>query len=143
MAGPDKTPAHRPCDEFWHGTEVAIAGEKTVSGLTVDAAGHVWGVTAGSLFELDPATGQVLRTTVLAPFDWSKVGEWYPIPTKIGYQRADGQLYVTARGRLFRLDPATLADSAPAATAAHSLVVHDNGAAYWVNGKDLHEGRFS
>lgn len=121
---------------------VPIPGEKAVSGLTIDGDGHVWGVTAGSVFELDPATGQVLRTAVLAPFDWSAVGEWNPIPTKIGYQAADGHLYVSVRARLFRLNHDTLADSAPAGTSAGMLVTHSNGAAYWVAGQNLYEGRF-
>ena len=126
-------------DKLWD--VVPIAGEKAVSSLTVDAQGHVWGVTSGKVFELDPATGQVLRTAEIAAFNWGGVGNWNPITVKIAYDPADNQLYLTTRGRLFRLDESTLANSAPTISAG-TLVAHSNGTKYWINGQDLYEGQF-
>lgn len=126
--------------KLWEVTPVP--GERAVSGLTVDADGHLWGITAGKLFELDPATRETLRTHEVAPFDWSSVGEWNPLPTKVSFDPGDGQLYVTARGRLSRLDPETFADSAPPGTAAAQLVSHPVGDKYWIVGQHLYRSRW-
>ncbi|MGH3727657.1 MAG: hypothetical protein ACRDTU_02775 [Micromonosporaceae bacterium] len=118
---------------------VPVPGEKSISGLTVDADGHLWGVTAGTLFEFDPATQTTLRTKVLASFDWN-VGEWNPIATKVSF--SDGHLYATARGKVWRLDEATLTDSSPGVSGG-AFTLHPDGTGYWINGQDLYEGKFS
>jgi streptogramin lyase len=126
-------------DKIWD--VVPIAGEKAVSSLTVDAQGQIWGVTAGKIFELNPATGAVLRTKQLVAFDWSKVGAWNPITVKIAYDAADNSLYLTTQGKLWRINESTLADSG-LNIAAGTLVSHTNGTKYWVNEQDLYQGRF-
>ncbi len=126
--------------KLWETTPVP--GERAVSGLTVDADGQLWGITAGKLFELDPATQQTVRTHEVAPFDWSSVSEWNPLPTKVHFDPQDGQLYVTARSHFSRLDPETFVDSAPPGTAAAQLVSHPNGDKYWIAGQHLHRSRW-
>lgn len=120
-----------------------VPGERAISGLTVDAEGHLWGITAGTLFELDPATRETSRTHEVAPFDWDSVSEWNPLATKVSFDAGDGQLYVTARGRFHRLDPDTFADSAPSGTAAAQLVAHPDGDKYWIVGQHLYRSRWT
>jgi hypothetical protein len=83
-----------------------------------------------------------VRTHEVAPFDWSSVAEWNPLATKVRFDAADGQLYVTARGEFHRLDPETFVDSAPADTAAAQLVAHPSGDKYWIVGQHLYRSRW-
>lgn len=119
-----------------------LPGERAISGLTVDSAGHLWGISAGKLFELDTETRETVRTHEIAPFDWSSVSEWNPLAAKVRFDAVDGQLYVTAQGRFRRLDPSTLTDSAPLGTAGAQVVAHPDGDKYWIRGQRLYRSRW-
>lgn len=105
----------------WQG--VPIPGERAVTALAVAPDGHVFGATAGKVFEFDPATRTVLRTAELAPYDWSAgTSVWTSAELRFG---ADGALYANILGTLRRLDPATLTGPVVATNIEHFTVAGD------------------
>jgi outer membrane protein assembly factor BamB len=109
---------------------VPAPGKPTVSGLTIDDDGRLWGIAGAEIFAVDPAAQQV--TTRLS-FGGSQSGVG-----KIEFNPVDGMLYgVLAGTEVYRLDPATgqkyVLRSGPAA----HLAVHPNGDVYFSGGSEL------
>ncbi|TDQ00372.1 PQQ-binding-like beta-propeller repeat protein [Labedaea rhizosphaerae] len=100
---------------------VPIPGELGVNGLAFDGQGRLFGVTAGTGFELDPGTRQVLRTKEYAAWDWGPVIGFTPRTVNLAYDPDDGYLYGTAVGTFLRIDPDTMTNTAPGVPAQPSL----------------------
>ena len=85
--------------DFYHQIE-GIATHKGIRYLGVhpnaeiyafDGQGHLFGITAGMGFELDPATRQVLRTKEYVAGNWGPVIGFQP--RAVTYDPNDGHLY--------------------------------------------------
>jgi hypothetical protein len=84
-----------------------VAGDLALGSITFDAAGNLWGLTPDALFELDPATGQTLRTTKHQTYPWQTVTQVW-LDTYIE-QGSDGMLYGKVQGKAYKIDPTTMA----------------------------------
>ncbi|MCW3819241.1 PQQ-binding-like beta-propeller repeat protein [Micromonospora sp. DR5-3] len=86
--------------------EIELAPEvQAVTALAVAPDGKLWAIDVGRLYELDPATGQVLRRTQLMPYLWQGASLWVSADLEFA---EDGTLYALSRGTLFQIEPATL-----------------------------------
>lgn len=82
-----------------------VPGATDISELTVDSAGHVWGLTsAATVFEFDPATRTVLRTIQAVPPASVTKDIWGIGSLFFGN---DGLLYGSSGGSVFSADPNT------------------------------------
>ncbi|MGD7705219.1 hypothetical protein [Microlunatus sp. Y2014] len=84
---------------------VPVAGRQGVTGLLVDPDGSVWGVAEELLIRIDPQ-GEV--------HVYGAVSRRYPAPPEfiwawayLNWSSRDGMIYGSARGTMFRIDPAT------------------------------------
>ncbi|GIP35219.1 WD40 repeat domain-containing protein [Paenibacillus sp. J2TS4] len=86
--------------KVWEG--IPVPGEKAISALALDRDGFLWGLTAGTLFQFDPVSKQVLQTKELFPYDWSAVPHYW----RGGYlhYHSDHYFVGSTLGRLFRYD---------------------------------------
>ncbi|MEU9508053.1 hypothetical protein AB0D32_17450 [Micromonospora sp. NPDC048170] len=111
--GLGSTPTDRTAKIFaWDTTrnaklwEITLSPEvEAVTALTVAPNGNLWAIDMGRLYELDPATGQVLRKTQLTPYLWQGAAVWVSADLEFA---EDGTLYALSRGNLFQVDPTTL-----------------------------------
>lgn len=79
-----------------------LPGEGAVTNLTTFSDGSVWGITAGTVFEFDPATRSVGRTLRVKPFDWSSPTHVWVSGRTV--ELSDGSSYVVVLGDLYQLD---------------------------------------
>lgn len=100
-----------------------VPGASTINELTVDRDGRLWGLADGTLFQFDPATRTVLRTTTIHT-QGVAAGEgelaWHP----------NGYLYGVSRQRLFVADPLAGTATVVPTTGAHRITVSGNGTVY-------------
>ncbi|GAA3548760.1 hypothetical protein GCM10022419_031350 [Nonomuraea rosea] len=82
-----------------------VAGDLALGSITFDASGRLWGLTPDALFELDPATGQTLRTAKHQTYPWSTATQVW-LDTNIVFHR--GFLWGKTQGKVYRIDPATM-----------------------------------
>ena len=84
--------------------EPVVPGAEVIHALAFDGAGSLWGMTdTGVLFQYDTAAGEVVQhvqTTLVHSNIWGS-------QSTLDLNPADGMLYGTAAGSLFRIDPLT------------------------------------
>lgn len=81
-----------------------VPGERAVTSLVLSSTGSLWGIGTGTLFEMDPSDGTILRSKKLVdPAQTDFV--WAGTALDIG---PDGYLYAFANRQAMRIDPVTL-----------------------------------
>ncbi|MDR8411084.1 hypothetical protein MTP10_20420 [Nonomuraea sp. 3-1Str] len=88
-------------------TSTPVAGDLALGSITFDGDGRLWGLSPDALFELDPATGQALRTVKHQTYPWSTATQVW-LDTNIEPGR-DGRLYGKVQGKAYRIDRGTMA----------------------------------
>lgn len=84
-----------------------VAGDLSLGSITFDSAGKLWGLTPDALYEIDPATGQTLRTVKHGTYPWATATQvWLDTNIELG---GDGKLYGKVQGKAYKIDPATMA----------------------------------
>lgn len=109
--------------KVWEG--VPVPGDAAVTALAVAPNGHVFGVTAGKLFEFDPATRTVLRVEQVASFPWSPTQQVWR-SGQLAFTAA-GDLYAEVLGTLYRVDTTTMARTRLAGSVDQLLVTPQGG----------------
>jgi streptogramin lyase len=112
-----------------------IAGERAVTALVAAPNGKLWGITVGKLFELEPKTGAVLRTTKLYDYTFSNTVIVYDsAELAVG---ADGMVRAqTGDGKLMLINPMTLTTTT-LATGVSKPSFAANGDVYYLRGGSL------
>jgi hypothetical protein len=95
---------------LWRSTPLPT--EQGVNGLTFDGQGRLFGQTYGTVFELNPATGELLRSVEEFAYNWTTVSNFQPRAVNMAYDPGDDMIYTT-NGTTRRIDPDTLADVGP------------------------------
>jgi hypothetical protein len=95
---------------LWRSTP--LPQEQGVNGLTFDGQGRLFGMTYGTVFEISPATGALVRSVQEFAYDWTTVTNFQPRAVNMEYDPADGAIYAS-NGWTRRIDPDTLADVGP------------------------------
>ncbi|GAA4430676.1 hypothetical protein GCM10023169_34380 [Georgenia halophila] len=107
--GLDSTPTQDTAELFaWDiedgllGSAPVVEGAEVIHSLAVDGQGRLWGMAdTGALFEYDTETGDVVRTVetgIVHANTWGTNNE-------LDHNPADGHLYGSAAGQLYRVDP--------------------------------------
>ena len=97
-------------DVLWRSTP--LPQEQGVTGLAFDGQGRLFGQSYGTVFELDPATGAMVRSVQEFAYDWTTVTNFQPRAVNMAYDPGDNSIYTT-NGVTRRINPDTLADSGP------------------------------
>jgi hypothetical protein len=84
---------------------VAVPDANMISGLFVGPDKNVWGIGNGELFVFDVAARKAVTRTRLFPASKSKRAGWRDATMTV---HPDGNVYGTAGGRLFRVEPKTM-----------------------------------
>ncbi|SDS51588.1 hypothetical protein [Jiangella sp. DSM 45060] len=84
---------------------VPVAGDEGVTGLTVGPDGLIWGVSEDTVFKYDPAQEQIVYSEKLLGHRYGSGTVWAWAYLVTG---ADGNVYGTNRGSLFRIDADTM-----------------------------------
>ncbi|WP_219471820.1 hypothetical protein [Nonomuraea rhizosphaerae] len=86
---------------------VPVPGDLALGSITFDDQGRLWGLTPDTLYELDPATGQTLRSVQHQTYPWATATQvWLDTNIELG---RDGFLYGKVQGKAYRIDRATMA----------------------------------
>ena len=111
--------------------EIVPAPDKpTLSGLSFDGRGRLWGVAGGEVFAVDVRTR---RVTDRLAYSGSESGLG-----RIAYNPVDRMLYgVLAGAEVFRLDPRSHVKSVLRSGPAAQLAVHPGGDVYFSSGAEL------
>ncbi|MFG1954041.1 hypothetical protein [Micromonospora sp. NPDC048830] len=116
----------------WEG--VPVPGEKAVTALRRAPDGTVWGITAGTIFQFDVASRQVLRTQKIRDVDWGGIQHlWTSGEIAFG---GPGEMFALIRGELYLIDPATLRRELVASAVEH-FVRADDGSVYVIRNQHL------
>lgn len=92
---------------------VPLAGERGVNGLAFGTDPNVIvGVTAGKAFRYNVSTRQLLSSTTLLSYTWTR--SFVPRAVNLTFDPNDGYMYGTTVGTFLKLNPSTLANTAPA-----------------------------
>ncbi|WP_433519116.1 hypothetical protein ACQP2T_28500 [Nonomuraea sp. CA-143628] len=87
-------------------TSTPVPGDLALGSITFDDDGRLWGLTPDTFFELDPATGQTLRSAQHQTYPWSTATQvWVDTNIELG---RDGMLYGKVQGKAYRIDRATM-----------------------------------
>ncbi|WP_019632116.1 hypothetical protein [Actinomadura atramentaria] len=89
-------------------TAVPVPGERSISGVTTDDQGHVWGFSTCTVFEFDPVAQKTLRTAKYCDYPWDTVHHLWR-DAYLYFDPDDGYLYGKAQAKVFRIDRSTLA----------------------------------
>jgi hypothetical protein len=83
-----------------------VEGDLTLGSITFDDQGRLWGITPDAVFEMDPATGQTLRTSKHQTYPWAtlRVPVW--LDTQIFFH--DGHLWGKTQSKVYKIDRATM-----------------------------------
>ena len=105
---------------------------KAIGSLSFGPDGLLWGAAYGTIFAMDPATLEVVKSREIVPTDWGFSHLWRP--TYLEW--AHGQLYTTLGYSLIVVDPVslrseTLVEDAPL------LAVGEDGHLYYSAGTNL------
>jgi hypothetical protein len=95
---------------LWRSTP--LPDEQGVNGLTFDGQGRLFGMTYGTVFEISPTDGSLIRSVKEFDYDWGPVVGFQPRAVNMEYDPGDGSIYAT-NGRTRRIDPETLIDAGP------------------------------
>ena len=120
--------------KLWQTTP--IPGERAITSLITGPDGHLWGITVGMLFEMDPATGAVLRTKKLYDFEFT---DGYSVWSsgKLGVAPDNSLTAQIIGGTLLSIDPATLRTTELASGVSRPAFAL-NGDVYFVRDTDLY-----
>ncbi|MCW3819226.1 PQQ-binding-like beta-propeller repeat protein [Micromonospora sp. DR5-3] len=119
--------------KVWEGP--AIPGAKAITALIVAPNGHVWGSTAGTLFEFDPVNRTVLRTLEVQPFDWNVDHVWRSDHLAFA---PDGALCGNFRNTVACVDTTTLAVDRLATGIDDVWTMDADGVMYYARGGELY-----
>ncbi|MPV36461.1 carbohydrate binding domain-containing protein [Georgenia subflava] len=111
---------------------VPVPGEENVSGLTFDADGNLWGMTANELFRFDPQTLEVVERQRYFDVDDSAA---YWTTRELFWH--DGKLVGQTASRLFEIDPETL-EMTVVQTGVQNLAIDRLGSYYYNRGGTLY-----
>ncbi|MET0132746.1 MAG: PQQ-binding-like beta-propeller repeat protein [Kibdelosporangium sp.] len=95
---------------LWRSTP--LAREQGVGGLTFDGTGRLFGQSYGTVYELNPANGALVRSVQQFAYDWSTVSNFQPRIVNMAWDPGDNHIYTT-NGTTRRINPNTLADTGP------------------------------
>ena len=95
---------------LWSSTP--LPDEQGVNGLTFDGQGRLFGMTYGTVFELNPGDGQLLRSQQYFGYDWTKITNFQPRAVNMAWDPGDNKIYAT-NATTRRIDPDTLLDLGP------------------------------
>lgn len=119
--------------KLWQTTPVP--GERAITALVTGPDGNLWGASVGVLFEMDPATGTVLRTKKFYDYTYSDSAQvWTSAALSFA---ADGSLTAELQGNLLSIDPATL-NATQLASSVSQPAFAPNGDVYFQRGTDLY-----
>lgn len=110
---------------------VPVPGEENVSALTFDDDGMLWGMTANDVFQVDPASMEVVRHERY--FDVDDSAAYWTTRELVWH---DGRLVGQTAGRLFEIDPATM-ELTTIQTGVQNLAVDRLGNYYYSRGGEL------
>ncbi|CAG7623512.1 outer membrane protein assembly factor BamB family protein [Actinacidiphila bryophytorum] len=125
-------------DVLWRSTP--LPQEQGVAGLTFDGRGRLFGQTYGTVFELDPATGALVRSVQEFAYDWSVVANFQPRAVNMAWDAGDDSIYTT-NGVTRRISPDTLADAGPNFRTSFASVA-PGPSKFYVQGGNLLEVRW-
>ncbi|MFI6288369.1 PQQ-binding-like beta-propeller repeat protein [Streptomyces sp. NPDC051018] len=82
-----------------------VPGDLALGELAFDGSGKLWGLTPDALFEMDPATGETLRTAKHQTYPWENQTQvWHD--TDLVFHA--GLLWGKTQGKAYRIDPASM-----------------------------------
>lgn len=82
-----------------------VAGDLALGELSFDGSGKLWGLTPDAVFEMDPATGETLRTVKHQTYPWeTQTQVWHD--TNLVFHA--GYLWGKTQSKAYRIDPATM-----------------------------------
>nr|WP_240930168.1 PQQ-like beta-propeller repeat protein [Streptomyces coryli] len=112
-----------------------VEGERTVSSLTFDGRGVLWGATAGVLFRCDPASRKVASRR-LAPYEWPVDGGY--ALADLRFNPRDKHLYGTMPNLgLYRLKPPSWKPEVLTARPVYRMLLHSSGDVFAGDGAEL------
>src|SRR5690606_34705842 len=114
-----------------------------VPALVMAPDGTLWGITAGTVFTVDPATGTITRAVNYYPQNWGTMSGQYANMGELYIDETDGFLYGETYGSSLRIDPETWDNTAPAGMSQGLVVQHPSGAGYWFSGQNLLSAEWS
>ncbi|TDP94953.1 PQQ-binding-like beta-propeller repeat protein [Labedaea rhizosphaerae] len=115
----------------WRSTP--LPGEQGVGGLTFDGQGRLFGMTYGTVFEMDPTNGALLRSVKEFDYNWSVVASFQPRAVNMEFDPGDGYIYAS-NGNTRKIDPGTLVDQGPNYKAGFAAVSPGASKFYVQNG---------
>ncbi|MFF0450719.1 hypothetical protein ACFYT4_30765 [Streptomyces sp. NPDC004609] len=82
-----------------------VPGDLALGEIAFDDKGRLWGLTPDALYEMDPATGETLRTARHQTYPWETATQvWHD--TNLVFHA--GYLWGKTQGKSFKIDPATM-----------------------------------
>src|SRR5690606_8007528 len=96
--------------------------------------GSLWAVDMGVLYELDPATGEVMRSSTLTPYVWHAASVWVNADLKFN---SEGSLFALSRGTVLRIDRDTLRTRTLATGATNYSLAVDGNDIYFARSDEL------
>lgn len=123
--------------------EATLSAEvRAIEAIKVGPDGRLWAVDVGTLYELNPVDGAILRSAQLMPFFWgSNTG-----PIWVGADiefTAGGVMVVLARGTLFEVDPGSLRHTRRAAGISNYVITVHGEQVYLARGDEMFRLRTS
>ncbi|MEU0569517.1 hypothetical protein ABZ297_29650 [Nonomuraea sp. NPDC005983] len=82
-----------------------VAGDLALGAITFDDQGKLWGLTPDALFEMDPATGQTLRSVKHQTYQWSTVTGVF-LDANLEFHQ--GYLWGKTQAKAFKIDRAAM-----------------------------------
>ncbi|APU15765.1 hypothetical protein UA75_19175 [Actinoalloteichus sp. GBA129-24] len=121
-------------EKLWE--TVPVSAERTVSDLTFDDDGRLWGVTAGLVFQVDPTDGTLLGSQRHAEYSWPVDGGY--ALADLDFNAVDGSLYASMPGvGLARIDAADGSLEVLSDRDVYRMFVHSNGDVFANDGAEL------
>ncbi|NMO96421.1 FIMAH domain-containing protein [Paenibacillus lemnae] len=111
--------------------EGAASAPQIISGTSFGPDGLLWAAFDGTVFAVDPATGQVVKSKTIYE-DVENYGRWRPVYLRWS---DDGLMYLTLAGQVTVVDPATM-EHRTLAESQHVNLGHD-GNIYFTNDTQL------
>lgn len=105
---------------------------KMIGELSFGPDGLLWGAVDGTIFAMDPATYQVVKSKLIYPSTYA-ASKWRPIFLRWG---TDGLLYTTLGRKLTVLDPDSMAH-VKVMDNVHLMDIGDDGYVYYASGSHL------
>lgn len=115
--------------------EVELSPEaEAITAIEAGPDGSLWAVDMGVLYELDPATGEVMRSSTLTPYVWHAASVWVNADLKFN---SEGSLFALSRGTVLRIDRDTLRTRTLATGATNYSLAVDGNDVYFARSDEL------